>query len=518
MTPRTIGKYQVVRELGRGGMGVVYEAQDPLIGRSVAIKSLHAHLTTESAVADRLIAEAKILGGLHHPNVPLLYDLLTEGGQYHMVMELVIGHTLETLLHRVKRLGLRDSLAIMTQAIAGLSYAHDHGISHRDIKPANLMVSDSGIVKVMDFGIARAAGSKRMTQDGSSLGTPAYMSPEQVKGEPGDQRTDIYSLACVLYEMLSGDPPYGDASSQYELLRAKVDQKPRGISELLPPEAAETERALMRALANQPAERFSTIAEFQRALGADEISAQALDIIRRSILSKLGSADAPATRILSVGSDQVPPVRRREASGPPSGDRRGGATLSPPKPKATTRLPILLSATILVAAGVGGVAYFLSIEPRKEISRPLPLMPDPVPTEPVKQSLPVIPSPPPISVPPPSVVEKMAYSGRIFGWFDPSSIFVFGPTPPPGAKRETPELKLFGVADRQLDRRSEQDDRRAKLKAFLDATDKNVTCYEKAAGLYQCYIEKQDIALWALRNGYAKPTLDAPNEYQAAMR
>ena len=194
MTPSTIGKYDIIGQLGAGGIGKVYAARDRQLGRTVAIKSLHAQFVSDKSFVERFREEAKILANLSHANITTLYDLLDEDNQLHMVMELVRGHTLEDVLSRQRQLSLKQCQAIIAQAAAGLAYAHRMGVVHRDIKPANMMITEAGVVKVMDFGIARVSGSQRLTREGSIVGTLAYMPPEAIRGLESDQRGRAIAL------------------------------------------------------------------------------------------------------------------------------------------------------------------------------------------------------------------------------------------------------------------------------------------------------------------------------------
>ncbi len=206
---RMIGHYRIIELLGAGAMGTVHIAVDTFIERPVAIKSLRPELTQDPEFVSRFRAEAKSLARLNHPNIATLYSSLLDGSDLYMVMELVRGRPLDDVLRdRGKPLSVKQSLAVIAQAADGLSYAHEMGVIHRDIKPSNLMIGNDGRVKIMDFGIARVRGSARLTRVGTAVGTPLYMSPEQCRGREGDERSDLYSLAIVLYEMLGGAPPF----------------------------------------------------------------------------------------------------------------------------------------------------------------------------------------------------------------------------------------------------------------------------------------------------------------------
>ncbi len=273
-----VGQYEIRELLGAGGIGQVHAAFDTILEREVAIKSLRPELLNDKGFVDRFRGEATSLAKLTHPNITTLYNLLSDGGNLYLIMECVRGETLEDLLKKRSRLGVKESLAIIAQVADGLSYAHSLGIVHRDIKPANLMITTSGAVKIMDFGIARVAGSQRLTRDGGALGTLAYMSPEQVRGEEPDGRSDIYSLAITLYEMLSGSVPF-EADTDYALMQAHIKTRAPKLSSRLPGVDARIETALARGLAKNPDQRFAKAWEFSEALGAAALRTDAPKIV-----------------------------------------------------------------------------------------------------------------------------------------------------------------------------------------------------------------------------------------------
>lgn len=274
-----VGQYEIRALLGAGGIGQVHAAFDTILEREVAIKSLRPELVNDKSFVDRFRGEATSLAKLTHPNITTLYSLLSEGGNLYLVMECVRGETLEDLLKkRGGRLGVRESLAIIAQVADGLAYAHSLGIIHRDIKPANLMITANGTVKIMDFGIARVRGSQRLTRDGGALGTLAYMSPEQVRGEEADGRSDIYSVAIMLYEMLSGAVPF-EADTEYELMQAHIKARPPRLSSRVPGIDSRLDAALARGLAKNPDQRYATVREFSDALGATVLRTDASKIV-----------------------------------------------------------------------------------------------------------------------------------------------------------------------------------------------------------------------------------------------
>jgi eukaryotic-like serine/threonine-protein kinase len=305
MSPaRVIGQYEVQGLLGEGGSGQVYGARDTVLGRDVAIKSLRPELLNDASFVERFRAEATNLARLNHPNITTLYTLLADGKQLYMVMELVRGRTLETLLReRQGPLSPSEAIAIISQAADGLSYAHGVGIIHRDIKPANLIITDSGQLKIMDFSIARMQGSERMTRDGSIIGTLAYMSPEQLRAEDVDARTDLYSLAIVLYEMLSGSVPF-TAASDYELMRAQIHNAPKRLKHQVAGLDPRIDKALMRALSKKPNDRYASVAAFKEALGVSKTQTEAEEVTRE--IARLG------TTVIQVppGTTVIQPAER----------------------------------------------------------------------------------------------------------------------------------------------------------------------------------------------------------------
>ena len=210
LTPgATLGPYAILAELGHGGMGVVYTALDPRLDRQVAIKLLTPDLTRDETAKQRFLQEAQAASALDHPNICTIHEINeTDDGQLYLVMAYYEG---ETLKERIERgpLDLDEAVDIATQVGQGLAEAHGAGIVHRDIKPANLLIATSGVVKILDFGLAKLAGTEGVTQTGTTVGTVAYMSPEQACGEEVDHRTDIWSVGVVLYEMMTGEPYRG---------------------------------------------------------------------------------------------------------------------------------------------------------------------------------------------------------------------------------------------------------------------------------------------------------------------
>ena len=313
---RMIGHYRIVELLGSGAMGTVHVAVDTFIERPVAIKSLRAELTRDPDFVSRFRAEAASLARLNHPNIATLYTPLMEGSDLFMVMELVRGRPLDEILReRGKPLGVKESLAIIAQAADGLAYAHEVGVIHRDIKPANLMIANDGRVKIMDFGIARVRGSVRLTRVGTAVGTPLYMSPEQCKGSEGDERSDVYSLAVVLYELLCGAPPFA-AATEYDLIQAQIKAEPPPLIPRAPGVTPKLEAAIMTALAKRPDQRFPSMRAFSDAIGATELRMDATSVVRNATHLVEGPQEAgvpqkASQRALALASSRAGTFARR---------------------------------------------------------------------------------------------------------------------------------------------------------------------------------------------------------------
>lgn len=256
---KQIGKYTVVETLGQGGMGTVYKGMDPFIGREVAIKMIQDQVLHVPEIKRRFYTEARSAGRLSHENITVVYDVGEDQGRPFIVMEFLSGTDLNMLMENHHPLSLELILSIAVQTCAGLYYAHQHNIIHRDVKPGNVRVLDNGRVKIMDFGLARIE-SADLTQTHSRVGTPQYMSPEQIRGDKVDHRTDIFSFGVILYEMLTGIRPFsGDHMSQviYNIL----DREPAPINYNDPRLAPDLQLIVSRCLAKEPEQRYQTFAE-----------------------------------------------------------------------------------------------------------------------------------------------------------------------------------------------------------------------------------------------------------------
>ncbi len=323
------GRYTISRILGEGGMATVYLARDIRHDRDVAIKVLRAELA-EAVGAERFLNEIKTTANLRHPHILPLFDSGAAGTVLFYVMPLVEGETLRDRLTRERQLPIPDALRIAGEVSDALSYAHARGVVHRDIKPENILL-EGGHAVVADFGIARAvsaAGGERLTQTGLSVGTPPYMSPEQASGETDiDGRSDLYSLACVLYEMLGGQPPFtGPNAAAVVRQHMMVDAPP--ITNLRPAVPAHVAGALQRALAKSPVDRFNPVAQFSTALQSG------------------GSGETAAA-----------PLGESPARGEPN---PRAAAVRAPTATGGRRVVIAVAATVLVVLGVFGFRYLTS--------------------------------------------------------------------------------------------------------------------------------------------------------------
>jgi serine/threonine-protein kinase len=266
MIGMTVGKYRIVGQVGRGGMGTVYKAVDQTLDREVAIKILNPELA-DTHIIKRFRAEATTLAKLNHPEIATIYELLRFESNLLIVMEFVRGEPLEKISVRVGALSPECASYLISKVLSALEHAHRAGIVHCDIKPANIMVTERGWVKIMDFGTARVRGAEHGTADGYMMGTPAYMSPEQVLGQDLDGRADLYAVGVVFYRLLTGTLPF-HADTAIAMVQKQISDAPTPLSvhrEGLPPWC---EAIVQRALAKSPADRFQTAEEFREALGA----------------------------------------------------------------------------------------------------------------------------------------------------------------------------------------------------------------------------------------------------------
>jgi serine/threonine protein kinase len=352
-------RYRLERRLGVGGMATVQLALDTRLERYVAVKLLAEHLATDSNFVSRFRREALAAARLVHPNIVGVFDFGSEeaSGRQYIVMEFVDGPSCAEILRELGRLEPADAVSILTQACRGLDYAHRNGVVHRDVKPGNLLRSrDGGQVKLADFGIAKAAEHSDMTKVGSVLGTAAYLSPEQARGEPAGPPSDLYALGVVSYQLLAGRLPFA-AASLTDLARQQETAAPAPLHELDPQIPRPLSLVVARALDRDPARRFEDAAAMERAI-ADSMRG----IAPESPPAARAPQDTEATRMLEGTAVTTPLARTQTAQR----RRRMEPIAEPPRPQPRRRrgaggflraLRTLLILALLTAIGVG--AYVL---------------------------------------------------------------------------------------------------------------------------------------------------------------
>jgi tRNA A-37 threonylcarbamoyl transferase component Bud32 len=357
MIGKVVGNYRIVRELGVGAMGSVYEGVDVMVERRVAIKMLRAEIARQPDLIERFRVEAVTLAKLNHPNIATLYAFFREGEDFYMVMEFVRGRTLEDVIEQSGRLPAATVADILSQTLDGMAHAHQLGILHRDIKPANIMITAEGRVKVTDFGIARVLGSSRMTREGRIIGTLEYIAPERIKGEETDARSDLYSAGIVLYEALSGRLPF-ISSTDFALMQAHLETAPPPLATIgidCPPEL---EAILARALAKAPGDRFQSAGEFRDALvsfmPAKPTATAAVAGMKPTRLAAPEPALAP-TRLVGTSGVAAAPAMARAAG-----------ALKPATTLPLKWIGLALAAVLLLAGGMVGIVWMRRPVPQTE--------------------------------------------------------------------------------------------------------------------------------------------------------
>ncbi|MBX7186163.1 MAG: serine/threonine protein kinase, partial [Vicinamibacteria bacterium] len=275
-----IGKYEVVSKIGQGAMGEVYKARDTVLDRFVAIKTMSAAVLGNPEMGQRFLREAQSAARLNHPNVVTLHEFGEDAGRFFMAMELLDGEDLSHTLKRGALAALEDKLPVMEQILDGVAYAHAQGVIHRDLKPANIHIQSNGHIKVMDFGLARL-GESEITRAGTVMGTPNYMSPEQVRGEKTGPASDVFALGAMFYEILSGRRAF-DADSMHAVLYKVTESQPPSLAEVcegIPPVIV---TFVWRALAKAPELRYKDAGQMR----------EALELCRRVLDGSLDEASA----------------------------------------------------------------------------------------------------------------------------------------------------------------------------------------------------------------------------------
>ena len=454
-----LGHYDIVAELGRGGMGVVYKGHESSLNRYVAIKVLADSLAHDEAVKERFLREARSMAALNDPHIIQIYFIgEDEGGQTYFVMEFVEGESLGSMLKREGKLSVEQSAKVIYQTAMGLATAHDRGVVHRDIKPGNLMINSRGAVKIADFGIALSNHdlSKKLTTTGEFVGTPGYLSPEVCLGKPVDQRSDIFSLGIVMFEMLTGRMPFTDESPlglMLEVVKAEIPDV-REINHDVDPEIA---RILDRMIAKDPAERYQNCHELIAELGAHPLVAKGGPIALQPKLSP-----AAATMIgqkTPVSAQTALPATPRTPTSMPQGAAPTRVTPSglpmPPAPPAAphqsvldrstqqaprrSALPWAIAAILLV--GVFGAAYAFRDRIPGLAGTSAPTAVATMTTSPSTTNTPTAPAPP--SAPPTPAVNTGAASPAPAADLAaantaPPNTLAAAPTTPPGQTSTPP--------------------------------------------------------------------------------
>jgi len=360
------GRYTVVRKLGAGGMANVYLAEDQELGRRVAIKILNERHANDEQFVERFRREAKNAAALSHPNIVSIYDRGEAEGTYYIAMEFIDGRTLKELVVSRGPAPLTVAVEYARQVLSALRFAHRHGIVHRDIKPHNVMVDAEGRVKVTDFGIARA-GTSQMTEAGSIVGTAQYLSPEQARGTNVDQRSDLYSLGIVLYELLTGTVPFnGDTPVEIAMKHLSTVAEPPSAKR--PDVPRDLDLIVMRALAKDPEDRYQS---------AEEMDADLERFLRGAAVSPV--TEEAATQILRLPDDQPYAATAATMIAPPP---RGGRTgvVPPPPPvyydldEPLHRRPIwpwLAALFFVVVAAIGGYLLYSQISNKLASNKPV---------------------------------------------------------------------------------------------------------------------------------------------------
>jgi eukaryotic-like serine/threonine-protein kinase len=345
------GRYRIVRKLGTGGMATVYLAEDQELGRGVAIKILNERHANDEQFVERFRREAKNAAGLSHQNIVSVFDRGEAEGTYYIAMEHLKGRNLKELIAARGPAPVHIAVDVARQVLAALGHAHENGIVHRDIKPHNVMIDDNRRVKVTDFGIARA-GTSQMTEAGSIVGTAQYLSPEQARGAQVDQRSDLYSVGVVIYELLTGKVPF-TGESPVEIAMKHLSDTPPPPSELNPDVPEELDKIVMRALAKDPARRYQSAQEMDEDL---ERVARGLAVSRET--------DETATQILA-GVNAMPTQIARAptvAQTPPAYPAEPVYYDYEETPRRRPVWPWILAALLLLAALIGGFYVYNQIQ------------------------------------------------------------------------------------------------------------------------------------------------------------
>jgi eukaryotic-like serine/threonine-protein kinase len=355
------GRYKIEEILGQGGMSSVYKATDPNLRRTVAVKLIHPHLSSNADFVRRFEEEAAAVAQLRHSNIIQVYDFNHDDDTYYMVLEYVAGETLQQHLKDLRdtedMMPLQDVVRIGAGLADAIEYAHQRGMIHRDIKPANVMLDPHGQAILMDFGIAKMIGGEQHTATGAVVGTALYMSPEQVTGQRPTTQSDIYSLGVTLFEMIGGRPPF-EGDSAMSVMMAHVNQPVPNLSDIKPGTPRDLIAIVERALAKDPADRFAAASEVSAALRSADLSGRSSSAPTAE-MRRVARPGPEATMIEQPPASPAPPRQTAEQTAwepaPPAGLQGGGGSLPPQRPKPAKRS----SAPLFIGGGLGALALLL---------------------------------------------------------------------------------------------------------------------------------------------------------------
>ena len=423
-----LGKYEIVEKIGVGGFGTVYRGRDPFIKRTVAVKTCQSE---DEEIKKRFFREAELSGNLHHRNITTIYDFGVQDGIPYIVQEYLTGEDLDKMIKRGDVIPLARKLEILMDVCEGLAYAHAAGIIHRDIKPSNIRILQDGAVKIMDFGIAKSFQSEStLTQTGITLGTAAYLAPEQIRGEAVDPRTDIFSLGVLAYELLTGQKPFRGEHISTVLFKI-LNEKPDPVSRQNPEIPPSVDRAVEKAIEKSPPNRYESVTEFRRDLAAIVKQIPGTMEVTGATAIRPALSETPTMRSVpppeSAGAGITPPSGAlarapMPSDATPSGARRnvslelmdfrdpnaaeepapapaaaGTAPLAIEPPKTGTSQAAIFGIVLAVLAAGGGAYWYFAMRP----SAAPPLAAAAKPPQPAAS-----PEAPAVPPPPPAAAEK----------------------------------------------------------------------------------------------------------------
>ncbi|MBA3531002.1 MAG: protein kinase [Ardenticatenales bacterium] len=355
MTEKLDERYQLYERLGEGGMAEVFRAEDLRLGREVAVKVLRPQYANEKSFLDRFINEARSMAGFSHPNVVNVYDVGRDGQRYYIVMEYVPGEDLRRTLERNGSLPMKQAIDIARQMAQGIGYAHRKGLVHRDIKPGNILITPTGEVKVADFGIAKAMASVGFTEPGIVWGTTAYLSPEQVRGEVATAASDVYAMGVVLYEVLTGYPPFQGEDRVAIALKHLNETPPPFPDTLQLPRGVEF--LVRKALSKSPAERFANADEMARSLG-EYLRAGADATVSRPIVPPSSPTILPKAREPEPRREPAPRV---PLPAPTQAEEAAGRLRAQRTERPTGMAPHTRTTSVSAQPGIDWVAVLLAL-------------------------------------------------------------------------------------------------------------------------------------------------------------